>query len=113
LAGRRPKRYVGLDDSETLMILLSFICLQALDGLTTLLFLRHGVGEANPLIRAALAGAADPRIALALTKLLAVALGIVAWRSGRKRLLWKMNLLFALCVAWNLVAAWVGHAAGA
>ena len=91
------------------MILFSFICLQALDALTTLLFLRHGVGEANPLIRAALAGAADPRIALALAKILAVVLGTLAWRSGRKRLLRKMNVLFALCVAWNLVAAWVGH----
>jgi Domain of unknown function (DUF5658) len=95
------------------MTLISFICLQALDGLTTLLFLRHGVGEANPLIRAALVGAADPRMALALAKILAVLLGTVAWRSGRKRFLWKMNLLFALCVAWNLVAAWVGHAGGA
>ena len=95
------------------MILFTFVCLQAMDALTTLLFLRHGVGEANPLIRAALAGAADPKIALVLAKVLAVVLGTVAWRSGRKRLLWKMNLLFALCVAWNLVAAWVGQAAGA
>jgi hypothetical protein len=94
------------------MILFAFICLQAMDALTTLLFLRHGVGEANPLIRAALTGAADPRIALALAKVLAVVLGTVAWRSGRTRLLRKMNVLFALCVAWNLVAAWVGHAAG-
>jgi len=94
------------------MTLFAFICLQAMDGLTTLLFLRHGVGEANPLIRAALAGAADPRMALALAKLLAVALGTVAWRSGRRRLLLRMNVLFALCVAWNLLAAWVGHAAG-
>jgi Domain of unknown function (DUF5658) len=92
------------------MILFSFICLQVLDGLTTLLFLRHGVGEANPLIRAALSGASDPRTALVLAKILAVVLGTVAWRSGRKRLLWKMNVVFALCVAWNLVAAWVGHA---
>ena len=95
------------------MILIAFICLQALDALTTLLFLRHGVGEANPLIRAALARAADPRIALALAKILAVVLGTVAWRSGRKRLLRKINVLFALCVVWNLVAAWVGHGAGA
>ena len=93
------------------MTLFTFVCLQAMDALTTLLFLRHGVGEANPLIRAALAG--DPKLVLALAKILAVALGTVAWRSGRRRLLWKMNVLFALCVAWNLVAAWVGHAAGA
>lgn len=94
------------------MILFTFICLQVLDGLTTLFFLHHGVSEANPLIRAALAGPADPRTALAVAKTVAVTLGVVAWRSGRKRLLRKMNVLFALCVAWNLVAAWVGGAAG-
>jgi hypothetical protein len=113
LPAPHPRRYFGLYESGHLVILFSFICLQALDALTTLLFLRHGIAEANPLIRAALTGAADPKIALALAKILAIALGTLAWRSGRKRLLWRMNVLFALCVAWNLVAAWVGHAAGA
>jgi len=93
------------------MILFTFICLQAMDAASTLFFLHHGVGEANPLIRAALAGPADPGMALAAAKILAVALGLVAWRSGRKGLLRKMNVMFALCVAWNLVAAWVGYAA--
>jgi len=94
------------------MILIIFIGLQAMDALTTLFFLHHGVGEANPLIRAALAGTANPGVALAVAKVFAVALGLVAWRSGRTGLLRKMNVLFALCVAWNLVAAWVGCAGG-
>ena len=110
MASARRTRYVCLEDTGTRMNLFIFISLQALDALTTLLFLRHGVAEANPLIRAALAGAADPRIALVLAKSLAVALGMLAWRSGRRQLLRKINVLFALCVAWNLVAAWVGHA---
>jgi Domain of unknown function (DUF5658) len=94
------------------MILLAFVFLQAMDALTTLLFLHHGVQEANPLIRAALAGSAHPGVTLALTKVFAVALATVAWRSGRKGLLLKVNVLFALCVAWNLVATWAGGAAG-
>lgn len=94
------------------MTFFTFICLQAMDAATTLFFLRHGVTEANPLIRAALAGAAAPGVTLVLAKLFAVALGLVAWRSGRTGLLRKMNVLFALFVAWNLVAAWVGCTAG-
>jgi hypothetical protein len=95
------------------MILLAFICLQAMDILTTLLFLHHGVAEANPLIRAALTGSIQPAMALVLAKVLAIALATFAWRSGRTRLLWKVNLLFALCVAWNLAATLVEHAATA
>jgi hypothetical protein len=93
------------------MILLAFICLQVMDTLTTLLFLHHGVAEGNPLIRAALAGSAQPGLALLLAKVFAIALATFAWQSGRTGLLRKVNLLFALCVAWNLVATLVGHTA--
>jgi hypothetical protein len=86
------------------VLLVAFVCLQVMDMLTTLLFLRIGVGEANPLIRAVLRASAPPALALAAPKVLATALGLYAWRSGRKRLLRKMNLLFALCVGWNLIA---------
>ncbi len=75
-----------------------------MDALTTVVFLHLGVQEGNPLIRAALAGFATPELALALPKIVAVALGLLAWRSGRMRLLRTMNVLFALCVAWNVVA---------
>jgi hypothetical protein len=93
------------------MNLFIFIGLQVLDALTTLLFLHNGVSEANPLVRAVLASSASPALALAPAKIFAVALAIFAWRTGRKRLLWKMNVVFVLCVAWNLVAAAVGHPA--
>jgi hypothetical protein len=95
------------------MGLLAFICLQVVDTLTTLLFLHQGVHEANPLIGAALAKSANPRIAVGLAKVLAIALAAVAWHSGRKKLLRKVNVLYLVAVAWNLAAAWAGHAAGA
>jgi hypothetical protein len=88
------------------MALLAFIGLQVLDTLTTLLFLRHGVHEANPLVRAALASSADPGIALGLPKVLAIVLASVAWYSGRKSLLRKVNVLYLVFVVWNLTAAW-------
>jgi len=79
-----------------------------MDALTTVAFLHLGVAEGNPLIRLALVRSAGhplgPMLALAGPKLFAVALGVFAWRSGRKRLLLKLDILFALCVAWNAMA---------
>ncbi len=86
------------------MPLAAFILLQALDALTTLVFLRQGVQEGNPLIRVALASVREPAIALLVPKLFAVLLGVYAWRRERWRLLWRMNALFAVCVAWNVAA---------
>ena len=83
------------------MLLAVFILLQVLDALTTVAFLRLGVAEGNPLIRRMLAAAGGQTAALIAPKLFAVALGIFAWRTGRKRLLLKMDVLFALAVAWN------------
>ena len=94
------------------MPFLGFVCLQAMDTLTTLLFLRHGVSEANPLMRAALSIAGNPAMALALPKIFAIVLALYAWRSGRRQLLRRMNFLFALFVAWNLLAAAVGGVTG-
>ncbi|MGA3015662.1 MAG: DUF5658 family protein [Bryobacteraceae bacterium] len=85
-------------------VFLLFAALQVCDVLTTLLFLRHGVQEANPLMRAAIAVARQPLVALALPKLAALGLALYAARSGRTRLLARLNVLFTCCVAWNLVA---------
>ena len=85
-------------------VFLLFAALQVCDMLTTLLFLRHGVAEANPLMRAAITVASHPLIALALPKLAALALALYAARSGRTRLLARINVLFTCCVAWNLLA---------
>jgi hypothetical protein len=86
------------------VLLFVFVCLQAMDALTTIVFLRFGVHEANPLVRMALAAFTRPELGVIAPKLFAVGLGVFAWRTGRTRLLWTMNILFAACVAWNVMA---------
>jgi len=88
------------------MALLAFILLQVLDGATTWFFLRNGIREANPLIRGLVATAGNPEVALIAAKAVAVGLAVLAWRSRRIRLLWRMNVVFTACVVWNVVALW-------
>jgi hypothetical protein len=85
-------------------ILFLFFGLQLCDEATTLVYLRHGVAEGNPLIAALMVLVVSPAAALALIKLGGCALGVYAWKSQRTRLLRRANLFFAACVAWNLVA---------
>lgn len=89
-------------------ILLNFSYLQVLDFLTTIAFLANGVKEANPLVRVALKMGPSPLGGLLAIKVLAVLLGIYCWRMGRQRLLTRVNVLFAIVVAWNLIALIVG-----
>ena len=87
------------------MLILAFTFLQALDLLTTLCFLRAGVAEANPLLRAAMATSPPAAwIYLAAAKLAGCGLALAAWRGGRTRLLRSVNWIFAGCVCWNLLA---------
>ena len=79
-----------------------------LDLLTTMAFLLHGVQEANPLVRLALRYSSHPWGGLLLVKALALGLGVYCWRCGRERLLTRINILFAIVVAWNLVALIAG-----
>jgi hypothetical protein len=90
--------------------LLHFSYLQFLDLLTTLVFLLHGMKEGNPLVRFALNVAPNPLSGLLLVKLAAIGLGVFAWRAGRVRVLRRMNVLFAIVVAWNLAAMIVASA---
>ncbi len=92
-------------------ILLQYSYLQVLDFLTTIAFLINGIKEANPLVRFALNAGPSPMGGLIAVKILAVLLGIYCWRMGRQRLLSRINILFALLVAWNLVALIVGSLA--
>jgi hypothetical protein len=39
-----------------------------------------------------------------MSKVAAIALAVLAWRTGRQRLLWFVNVLFAGCVLWNVAA---------
>lgn len=101
----RNSRRLRLSLADTAMaILILFFGLQLCDVVTTLVFLRHGVAEANPLVAALIALVVSPVLALALIKMGGCALGVYAWRSQRTRLLRRANLFFAACVAWNLVA---------
>ncbi len=85
-------------------LLLNFVYLQFLDLLTTIAFLLQGVREANPFVRLALELAPNPVAALAGVKALALLLGLYCSCTGRNRLLSRINLLFAIVVAWNLMA---------
>jgi hypothetical protein len=85
-------------------LLWQFSYLQVLDFLTTIAFLVHGVREGNPLVRLALSAGAHPLESLIVVKVLAIVLGLYCWFRGRRQLLLRINILFALLVAWNLVA---------
>ena len=80
------------------------LALQLFDLATTLIFLRHGVAEANPLVAALIRHSAQPALAVLLTKAAGCGLGLFAWTSRRTRLLRRANLFFAVCVGWNLLA---------
>ncbi|MBS1872633.1 MAG: hypothetical protein JSU00_05430 [Acidobacteria bacterium] len=85
-------------------LLVQFTYLQLLDLMTTLAFLVNGVQEANPLVRLAMQTSPNPLGGLVALKALAVTLGVFCWRMGRTKVLMRMNLLFAIVVAWNLAA---------
>jgi hypothetical protein len=89
-------------------LLLQYTYLQVLDFLTTIAFLLHGVREGNPLVRYFLNTSTNPINGLLVVKFLAVLLGLYCWRMGRVKLLARINFLFALLVAWNLVALILG-----
>ncbi len=91
--------------------MLQYSYLQVLDFLTTIAFLLQGVQEGNPLVRMALKYAPNPVGGLLAVKLLAVGLGLYCWKVGKQRLLTRMNVMFAVVVAWNLGALIVGSIA--
>jgi hypothetical protein len=85
-------------------LLLVFLVLQFCDLATTLLFLQHGVAEANPLVAVLIRVSAQPAVALLLVKAAGCGLAVYAWKGRRTRLLRYANLFFAVCVGWNLLA---------
>ena len=85
-------------------LLVQYSYLQVLDFLTTVAFLLYGVQEGNPIVRWILEQSSSPLAALLAVKLIALGLGILVWHMGRRRLLARVNLLFAILVTWNLLA---------
>jgi hypothetical protein len=84
--------------------LVLFAYLQLLDLLTTVVFILHGVKEANPLVNFALTMAPTPIVGLLLVKIAALTLGGVCCLRGRQKLLVRMNVFFAALISWNLIA---------
>jgi len=103
----RPRCFWRLDLRNAIV---QFSYLQLLDLLTTVAFLVIGVQEGNPLVRMAMATAPTPMVGLLLVKTGALLLGGYCWQRNKDRLLWRINTLFALLVAWNLVALIVAAA---
>jgi hypothetical protein len=95
---------VNYEADSVNQLFLQYSYLQMLDFMTTLAFLLNGVGEANPVVRFALQYSPNPVGGLLVVKLVALALGVYCWRAGRQRLLGRINILFAVLVAWNLLA---------
>ena len=100
-----PESDVAVQSRSSLSPLLwQYLYLQILDFLTTIAFLVNGVREGNPLVRLALGVGSNPIGSLLAVKFLAFLLGFYCWRTGKRQLLSRINLLFAVLVAWNLVA---------
>ena len=89
-------------------LLVQYSYLQILDFVSTVAFLAYGIQEANPLVRWLMDTSSSPVTGLLLVKLAAIALGVVAWRMNRRRLLSRINIFFAVVVVWNLVALVLG-----
>ncbi len=85
-------------------LLAQFLYLQGLDILTTLVFMTGGVAEGNPLIRLITGAAGSPLVGLLAAKSVALALAAYCWRKRRQQLLSRVNVFYAVLVAWNLVA---------
>lgn len=95
--------YARAEAAPGRQLLLQFAYLQVLDLLTTVAFLLSGVKEGNPVVRWAMSVSGDPLTGLALVKLAALGLGLTCWYTSRTRLLSRVNVFFALLIAWNLV----------
>ena len=89
-------------------LLFQYSYLQLLDLMTTMAFLMSGVQEGNPVVRWAIVHAPTPASGLLLVKVFALGLGIYCWRYGRDKLLNRINIAFAMVVAWNLLALLAG-----
>jgi len=80
-----------------------FSYLQVLDLLSTLAFLLHGVGEANPIVRFSMSLAPNPIGGLVFVKLFAVALAFYCANTHREKILSRVNLFYAGLITWNLI----------
>jgi hypothetical protein len=85
------------------VLLATFLCLQLLDFLTTLVGLSLGAGEACPLIRFVAAAGLGPTFGVVTAKLVALALGGICIGLRRPHVIRWINYWFAALAAWNIV----------
>jgi len=88
-------------------LLMMYAYLQALDLMTTLVFLASGVSEANPFINYLMTFGPTPALGLAAGKSIGVLLGLYCWKFNRLTLLSRANVFFGLLVMWNLFAIFI------
>jgi hypothetical protein len=108
-----PPRWIEVLSGERFVaqLVYQFSYLQVLDYLTTIAFLMLGIQEGNPLVRWAMDSAPSPFAGLAMVKIAALGLAFYCVKLGKLGLLSRVNILFAIVVAWNLVALILGAAA--
>ena len=87
-----------------------FLYLQLLDFLTTLVGLRMGLSEASPFIRTLMS--MGPAQGLALSKLLALALGAICLWLNKWRLVRWINYWYAALIVWNMGLILAAQGAG-
>ena len=85
-------------------VLTAFIYLQLLDILTTVAFMMYGVSELNPFVKWAMRESTNPLGGLLLIKGVAVLLALLCVARARHGVLRKVNWMFGLIVAYNIVA---------
>lgn len=78
--------------------------LQMLDLLTTIAFLINGVSEGNPVVKWAIHAFPTPLSGLVAVKVIALALGFYCWQTAKGQLLARINIAFAVLIAWNLLS---------
>jgi hypothetical protein len=89
-------------------VMLQYAYLQLMDLLSTLAFLLSGVEEANPFVRGAIRMMGDPLLGLLAVKAVAMGLGVFCFWRGRLGLMRRINIFFAVLVAWNLISLIAG-----
>ena len=79
---------------------LIFLALQAADLATTMIVLRMGGNETNPLVKHFMT--ADPYLGLLTAKLVACGIGGICVALGKARAIRVTNLAFSAIIAWNV-----------
>jgi len=87
--------------------LITFLYLQILDFLTTMVGIKFGFAEASPFIRWLMH--ADLTTGLAESKLVAVGLAILCVLVDRGHLVRWINRWYAALIIWNLALIWIAH----